>query len=40
VSQVVELASEPIPPNPEAVAVYEDSYHRYLALFDAVEALP
>ena len=41
VAQVVELASEPIPPNPEAVAVYEDAYQRYLALFDAVEvALP
>jgi xylulokinase len=41
VAQVVEPASEPIPPNPEAVAVYEDAYQRYLALFDAVEvALP
>ena len=41
VAQVVELASEPIPPNPEAVAVYDEAYQRYLALYDAVEvALP
>ena len=41
VAQVVELAAEPILPDPDAVAVYEDAYRRYLALFDAVEvALP
>jgi xylulokinase len=41
VARVVELASEPIVPQDDAVAVYEAAYHRYLALFDAVEvALP
>ena len=41
VALVVELASDPIVPAPDSVAVYEDSYRRYRALFDAVEvALP
>jgi xylulokinase len=41
VASVVELASEPIVPNEDAVAVYEGAYRRYLSLFDAVEvALP
>ena len=41
VARVVELASEPILPEPDAVAVYDEAYQRYLALFDAVEvALP
>ncbi|MGA3352675.1 MAG: hypothetical protein ABSD85_05735 [Acidimicrobiales bacterium] len=34
-------AAEPILPDPGAVAVCEEAYRRYLALFDAVEvALP
>jgi xylulokinase len=41
VARVVELAPEPIWPEADAVAVYDDAYRRYLALFDAVEvALP
>ena len=41
VATVVELASEPIVPDEEAVEVYEAAYRRYLSLFDAVEvALP
>lgn len=39
VAQVVELAAEPILPEPDAVAVYEDAHRRYLALFDAVEVV-
>jgi xylulokinase len=41
VERVVELASEPIMPDLDAVAVYDEAYQRYLRLFDAVEvALP
>lgn len=41
VARVVELAPEPLLPQPDAVAVYDEAYRRYLALFDAVEvALP
>jgi xylulokinase len=41
VARVVELASAPIEPEQGAVALYEEAYQRYLALFDAVEvALP
>jgi xylulokinase len=41
VARVVALAPEPILPRPDAVAVYDEAYQKYLALFDAVEvALP
>jgi xylulokinase len=37
VARVVELAPEALPPQPDGVAVYDEAYQRYLALFDAVE---
>ena len=41
VARVVALAPEPLLPRPDAVAVYDEAYQKYLTLFDAVEvALP
>jgi xylulokinase len=37
VARVVAVAPEPLLPRPDAVAVYDEAYQKYLTLFDAVE---